>query len=259
MVTFGVIGPGNLGEALLRKISINSVTYFYHYRPDRCQDLEKKGLGQSRSLVGVLDADIAFITTKPTLAKEICSMIKPHLAGRSPLFISVMTGVSTSFLCNHLGTSRVARMMFDISVGELHLARQIFAYAVDNLRKEITRTCSIIGRIIWLDEESKIDMATAVFGCGPAFIARFFQAYLETTKKFGFDSEGVKDLVLDLFDATIYMLGNGQSASLIIEKVACKGGATERGLQYLNGLDNSLAQCIGVAEKRCCEIREEFS
>ncbi len=185
-------------------------------------------------------------------------MIKPLLKGRSPLFISVMAGVPTDFLRDQLGTPQVARIMLDMSIGELHLSRQVFAYADISLQEVIAANCAFIGRLIWLDTEAMIDTATAVFGCGPAFVARFYQAYLEIAKKAGFHPEEVEGYVLDLFDATVYMLGNGQSAPMIIQKVACKGGATERGLQHLNSLDGSLAECIGVAEKRCHELREEL-
>lgn len=258
MPTFGVIGPGNLGEALLMKISTTTVPYFYHRRSERCQELENKKLGVAKSLQEIVNCDIIFITVKPTSAKEVCSSIKPLLFGKSPIFISVMAGVPTSFLREQLGTPQVARMMLDLSVGELHLSRQIFSYTADNIKEELIKTCSFIGRLVWLESEAMIDTATAIFGCGPAFIARFFQAYLEIAKQAGFNPEEVTDYVLDSFDATIAMLGE-QSASLIIQKVACKGGATERGLQYLNNLDISLAECINVAEKRCHELREEMS
>ena len=256
--TFGVIGPGNLGEALLRKIATTAVPNFYHRRQDRCQELVEREIGVSRTLPELLECDIIFIVVKPTSAKEICGLIKPLLRGRSPLFISVMAGVPTDFLRDQLGTPQVARVMLDMSVGQLHLSRQIFAYADESLHDEIGKTCSFIGRLVWLDTEAMIDTATAIFGCGPAFVARFYQAYLDIAKKAGFNQEEVEGYVLDLFDATVYMLGNQQSASTIIQKVACKGGATERGLQHLNSLDNSLADCIGVAEKRCHELREEL-
>lgn len=255
MATFGVIGPGNLGEALLKKIGTVAIPQFYHHRQERCQDLVDRKMGISKSLSELLECDIIFIAVKPTSAKEICSMIKPMMKGRSPLFISVMAGVPSDFLRDQLGTPQVARIMLDLSVGELRLSRQIFAYADESLRHEITKNMSFIGRLVWLDTEAMIDTATAVFGCGPAFVARFYQAYREIAKESGFQSD---EYVLDLFDATVFMLGNKLTAETIIQKVACKGGATERGLQHLNILDSSLSDCIGVAEKRCRELREEL-
>lgn len=259
MSTFGVIGPGNLGEALLKKILTVTTPYFYHRRLDRCQELEKKGLGKAKSLNEILNCHIIFLTVKPSSAKEVCNAVRPLLLGRSPLFISIMAGVPISFLREQLGTSQVARMMLDLSIGELYLSRQIFAHASEEIKEEIKRKVGFIGRFVWLDHEEKIDTATAIFGCGLAFVARFYQSYLDIAKKAGFNPNEVEEYVLDLFDATIYTLGNHQSASQVIEKVACKGGATERGLKYLDSLDTSLAECIAVAERRCHEIHQELT
>lgn len=256
--SFGVIGPGNLGEALLRKISRHALSLFYHPRKDRCIYLESNELGLSKSLDELLDVDIIFITVKPGLARDICGKIKVLLKGRTPLFISVMAGVPTCFLQEQLGISRVVRIMLDMSVGELHLSRQVFAYASTDLQTEIKSKCSFIGRYVWLDQEEMLDTSTAIFGCGPAFVARFYQAYLKVAKDSGFDHEKVEEYVMDLFDGTISMINNGTSPESIINKVACKGGATERGLQHLKSLDASLVACIGVAEKRCQEMREEL-
>jgi pyrroline-5-carboxylate reductase len=255
MTSYGVIGIGNLGKALLEKLNTFTTPYFYHPSQERCKELQELGLGISKSLSEIGECDLIFLAVKPGQIKDV----KIPLRGKSPIFITVMAGVPLSFLREHLGTPQVARMMLDVSVGVPYLNRQIFMYAPENLQGEITRLLEMMGRFVWLKEERYIDTATAVFGCGPAFITRFVQSYLRVAQeaKMGISEEETKEYVIDLFDATVHLL-NILEPQDIISAVACKGGATERGLLQLESVDRSLAACVSVAEKRCHELRDDL-
>lgn len=254
MLTFGVLAPGNLGSSLLSRLSNSSTKpIFWHRREDRCQELEKLGLGKSVSFEDLLQADIIFITVKPNLALEICQRIKPLLEGRiPPIFVSIMAGIPVSFLERELGTGLVIRMMFDLSIG--HMMTDVFVYS--SLEQNFIREAlDILGYIRCYDQEEHLDTITAYVGCGPAFVARLFQAYVKAGISLRFDAEDARKFALRLFERTILMLEDIPEQTLI-ECVACKGGATERGLQHLQNIEVDLLNCMQVAEKRCQEIRE---
>ena len=251
---FGVIGPGNLGEALLRKLNTFGETYFYHPRRDRNDELVRLGLGKSVTITQIIECDLIFITVKPNMAHTVCSMIKKEITVQVPIFISVMAGIPMSFLRKELGNASIIRMMFDMSIGEIGISRQLFAYSPPELKNRLIEMTRPMGRIAWLESEDKIDAATALFGCGPAFVSKFYQAYQEIAKDMGFD----KDFVLDLFDSTIFMLSR-HSPETIISKIACKDGATEKGLEHLKTLDSDLKLTIKVSYDKCREISNNFS
>lgn len=256
MATYGLIGPGNLGQAILRKVSRFSSPGFYHPSPERCQVISQAGLGTSMSLEELLSTCThIFITVKPSSAEAVCRQCSQHLHGRSPIFISVMAGVPVEYLRNRLGTPSVCRMMVDLSIGEPHLTRHVYLYSHPRMKSELDLVLGEFGPLVWMDDEAQIDTATAVFGCGPAFVARYVQAYIQLAVDKGFNG----DQVLDLFDASLYMLTRQHTPEEIIQSVACKGGATERGLLHLSSLDQSLRDCVNVAEERCHELRRELS
>lgn len=256
MTCFGVIGPGNLGEALLQKLSYSCEPWFYHRRLERCQELERKNLGLSTSLDNILACRFVFITVKPNAASQLCREIKALAPKKYPLFISVMAGVPVSFLQEQLGTGRVCRVMFDLSI-KYGTPIYIYSFCKDKEeKKEIAKVEDFLGMLVWFSDETKIDTVTALFGCGPAFISRFYQSYSKIALESGIENADV--YLCRLFNTTAHMLA-GESPDTIINKVACKGGATERGLQHLNNIDEALAACIDVAEKRCHELRDMFS
>ena len=86
---------------------------------------------------------------------------------------------------------------------------------------------------VWLDNENLMDAATVSFGCAPAYIAKIFQTYVNIGEEMGFNKDETEMLLRDTFNGTLMMLDNNDTDS-IIEQVASKGGATERGLEKLD-------------------------
>lgn len=255
---YGVFGPGNLGGSLLKCIHSVSITppVFYHPREERCHELRQ--IGKSVSIKALVTADVVFITVKPNMAEEACRVLRKALVKLEshPLIVSVMAGVPLSYLQEKLGSKKVVRAMLDLSIEEYNGSGDIFVSNDPDLRTLCQTKLSPLGYVQFVPEE-KIDPITAVIGCGLAFVARFYQSYVESAKKLGLsEDEDIEDNIMSLFNRTIVMVGHN-SVHKLIDRVACKGGATERGLQHLD-FDQQLVDCMSVANNRCLEIRDEY-
>lgn len=243
---FGVIGPSNLGKTLLRKLSTFGETYYYNLFRD--QNNDDPEIVKSVSMTKVLDCDVVFITVKPSSASIIFAIIKREITVQVPIFISVMTGVPMSFLRKELGNHSIVRMTTDISIGEIGISGKMFAYSPPELKSRLIDMTRPMGRIVWIENEDKLDAATALFAYGPAFISKFFKPYQEIAKEMGFD----KDFVLDLFDSTIFMLSRISPETIISDIVL------DKGIENLSSLDENVKMAIKGSYEECQDIRSNF-
>ena len=90
---------------------------------------------------------------------------------------------------------------------------------------------------IWVDTEDLIDAATVVFGCTPAYVAKFYETYVNVGVKMGFSEEESRLMLYQTFVGTSKFLENTDGYT-IMDQVASKGGATEKGLEMLENTRN---------------------
>lgn len=255
MVSFGIIGPGRMGEALMRKINFCYLDkpWFYHPRQERCLELdEKKALGLSKTLEEVLSCHIVFITIRPSsfhdLVQEIRKLDKSVKPG---YFISLMAGITLDYLKKQLNTSSVLRGMTDIGIGDRDLHREIFVYG--EMNEEIEKILSSLGQVISLNQEKKLNSVTALFACGVAFIAELYLFYKDEAEKYGFDDK----IIHHLFQDTIHLLGK-YTPEKLISLIETENGATEDGIYSLRYSQGYISDAIHIACVHCREISKSF-
>ena len=266
MLQTGVIGVGCLGEAVLKELSESrgykrdfGALLFYHPRKERCQEIEEKGYGRSVDLEKVLRCDVIFLLVKPSQIEDLLEKIVPLLETK-PLFISGIAGVPLSYLESKLGKERIIRMMTNL-IGFNNNTKVFYYPATESI---VPGVLSYLGSTELCHKEKTLDVATPVFGSGPAFIARLYQAYLRSSLKFYQEADIhrydiiYEDDISELFAMTTQKISSPRDAEEIIRKIASPGGSTQKGLEILETLEDLLLQSFEVSYKRCQEIREEF-
>jgi len=114
------------------------------------------------------------------------------------------------------------------------------------------------GKIIWVKDESLMDVVTAISGSGPAYVFLFLQSLIEAGISHGLP----KDISNQLGVQTL--LGSAKLLEALqepIEKlrldVTSKGGTTEAALSVLmkkGGLKDLIDDAVGKAVKRAKEL-----
>lgn len=121
---------------------------------------------------------------------------------------------------------------------------------------------SLLGKVFWLEKEALMNPATALTGCGPAYVFSFMNCFIELAKTNGFDHQQASEMVMQLFQGAVdYAANSTLSVPELIDQVASKGGVTEKALQVFQkeGLADVLANAVKVAKDHGEAISREIS
>jgi len=99
-------------------------------------------------------------------------------------------------------------------------------------KDEAIEICESFGKALWLNSEKEIDIATAVAGSGPAFLALAAEALSDGAVKEGLKREDAQELVKGLFEGFSSLL-NEKHPAIIKDEVMSPGGTTAAGYAAL--------------------------
>jgi len=118
--------------------------------------------------------------------------------------------------------------------------------------------CAHLGLVEWLDGENLFDAATALSGCGPAFVYRFIDALAVAGASLGLDPQAAARMALATVEgAAISAAASDQPPAAMADAVASKGGMTREGLDVLDrpdGLALLLDRTLRAARDRAVEL-----
>lgn len=183
------------------------------------------------------NSEIVFIATKPNQVKEVLAEISKEIS-TDKLVVSIAAGVTTEKLESNLPEkTRVIRVMPNTPalVGEGMSGMVGGKYAKKEDLDYIKKLLSTIGKCIIVDNESQIDIVTAISGSGPAFYYKVINEIARAGEKLGLDYE--KSLMLSIQTAigsAKMALNREISMEELISNVATKGGCTRVGVDCMD-------------------------
>jgi pyrroline-5-carboxylate reductase len=263
----GIIGCGNLGKHLVKLIQNNTQTSIH--ASTKSKESSKRlsdnlGIETSNNNLDIShNSEILFLTTKPFQIKEICNEIRPTLSPNS-IIVCTAAGINLSNLKSWLHpTQPIIRCMpnIPISVGSGIITfvsnRCVSSYSQNKITQLMKGPFHM-----WFNDENKIDKSTALSGCGPAFMSKILQYYIEAGMDIGLDNREAEGLVLSTMLGTINMIQDKDYYDIqrntreIVEQVASKGGATEKGLIEFDKSDikEIINSTIKSSYGKVCEI-----
>jgi pyrroline-5-carboxylate reductase len=227
----GLVGSGNMARALARGWG----------EPVLCSDA---GSGRAAQLAAELGgeavasnlelaqrADVVALCHKPAQLEAVAAEVAP--TGRP--VASVLAGVSVAVLQATYPQSPVFRFMPNTPV---EVRRGVLCYArapgVDEGLE--SRVLGHFGRLGVIEEvpEDHMDVAMALTGCAPAYLALIADAQARAAQQRGFDGRRAGRLVTATMAGTAALLeARRHDAAAVRAEVASPGGYTERGLRVL--------------------------
>lgn len=185
----------------------------------------------------VKTSDVIFIAVKPNQVLGVLEEVKPFVTPEK-LIVSIAAGVTLNKLGTNLpqGT-KVIRVMPNTPalVGEGMSGMVRGKYAGENDVEFVKDLLSTIGKCIIVDNESQIDIVTAISGSGPAFFYKVINEIARAGEKLGMDYD--KALLLSIQTAigsAKMALNRDISMEQLISNVATKGGCTAVGVDCMN-------------------------
>ena len=263
----GIIGTGNMGEAL-----IDGLLHSRSSVPENiiCSDVKKEKLKTVREKYGITSktnnpdvvkaSDIIIYAIKPQIMTKILKETADFL-DLSKIIISIAAGVPLSAIESCLNKElRLVRVMPNIaafvregasaiapgghtSEGDLKIAKAIF----DSVGKSV------------IIEESLMDAITGLSGSGPAYIFLIVDALADAGVKMGI----ARDDALFLSSQTVLgaaklLMDTKEHPGKLKDKVTSPGGTAIVGLHTLEegGLRTTLINAVEAATNRAKELGE---
>lgn len=258
----GLIGTGNIGEAIVKSARLSGISNdaicVSARSKDRLAHLRKtyQVTATSDNVSVASNSTMVMLCVKPFQVRDICNEISSHLKPNQPI-VSMAAGIRVSHLKQWLPPCQpIIRCMpnMPISIGKGMVALYKDGDVDDLYCDWVTQVFSDSSHI-WLDHEDKIDLATAVSGCGPGFIAYVAEQFVASGVELGLSRREAEILVLNTFSGSGNLFET--SAPLdIVREVASEGGATHVGVEILEswGCDHIFHEAIKKAHDRVEQI-----
>lgn len=261
------VGAGAMAEAvlagMLNKQIVKPSTVSLTNRSDRfrLEELVNKfGIVADMNLKeqSIREADILILALKPKDVAAALNEIKP-LTHAGQLIISVVAGITTSFITNLLGhNAPVIRSMPNtsatIGLSATGICRGEFA--IQHHLDLATYIFESIGTVA-LVREDQLDAVTGVSGSGPAYIYYLVEAMEAGAAGAGLDPQVSRELILQTLLGAAHMLKEtGKDPAFLREKVTSPNGTTQAGLDVLRSFqfEKALVSCILRATERSKEL-----
>ncbi len=194
-------------------------------------------------------ADLVVLCHKPAQLESVAQ----EVGGRARLVASVLGATSLAALQAAYPGVPVVRTMPNTPV-EVRRGVICLAAAADvdpALREETRQRFSRLGTVVELDD-ARIDLATAVMGVSPAYLALIAEAQVDAAVRHGLPARQAAQLFVETMAGTAELLSaRGYDTLAVRREVTSPGGSTARGLAALEarglraGFDDALAAVVG--------------
>jgi pyrroline-5-carboxylate reductase len=162
------------------------------------------------------------LCVKPANLLEVSAFLK----GDAKALYSVLAGTSLDALRNALSASGYVRAMPNLAAQN---ALSMTALVGDaTLRDEAIKLFSSIGMTLWVESEKELDIATALSGSGPAYLALVAEALCDGAVREGLKRDDAMVLMRGLFKGFGELISTTHPA-LLKDGVMSPGGTTAAG------------------------------
>ena len=266
-IKFGFIGCGNMGGALAQAV-VKSVNPFEIALCDANIEkaaalAESLGCGVTTTQELAASARFIFLGVKPQGFEGLFEEIAPILKARKDRFvlISMAAGISVAAVEKMCGVKApVIRIMPNtpVSVGE----GMILYTANDAVTEdEIDTFLHALSKAGKLDEiaEEKIDAASALSGCGPAFVYLFAEAMADGAVECGLARDKANLYAAQtLLGAATLLLESGKHPGELKDAVCSPGGTTIAGVHALeqNSFRSAAMSAVTAAYEKTLKLKK---
>ena len=177
----GFIGAGNMGSALARAaVRGENEVYIYDKDTEKAKDVAKRLGAECVTVEGACESsDVIFLAVKPNILPAVSEEIREKLKTDTVL-VSMAAGVTLARLGELFPDMPIIRIMPNTpcAVGQGMVVWCKNSRVGDDFADDLIEAMCEAGNFLKIDEE-KIDAATAVSGCGPAFVYMFIDGLIK--------------------------------------------------------------------------------
>ena len=235
----GFIGSGNMGASLARAVSRLDEVKVYVYDKDQSRALSVCNMinAEASSLISIAEScDYIFLGVKPNIIPEVCRELDSAIGANSPVIVSMAAGVDIASIEGYFSAARaIIRIMPNTpaSIGKGMILWCRNAEVSDSAAEGFERIMKHSGSLDAIPEKL-IDAASAVSGCGPAFVFMFIEALADGGVKCGLPREKALLYAAEtLIGAAELLKATGKHPEELKDAVCSPGGSTIAGVAAL--------------------------
>lgn len=262
------IGAGNMAIAMIRGLLLAGydadqiiATGTNSEKLTQLQD-ELKIHVTTDNAEAIMQSDVVFLAVKPQLLKEVIEPLKEIIQSRRSIIISVAAGITFSQLHEWLGKdlSIVCAMPnLPVKIGE-GMSGLFSPDLNDEDKKTVDTIFNLMGKSLWLEDESLMRVLSSLSGSGPAIIYYVIEALREAGAKLGLSFEDANTLSLQMVIGSVLMANaDKDDVSKLRKQVTSPKGTTEQAIMTLEkgNLKMLMFEALNSAVKRSIELTKE--
>lgn len=261
------IGPGVMAEAmiagLIRKdVAKPDALLASGPTQDRLDHLKDYyGIAVSSDNAGsARGADVVVLSVKPQRLEKVLAGLNGCIHAEA-FVLSIVAGATIHKIASGLDHTRIVRSMPNTpaQIGEgITVWTASEEVSVD--QRQMTRQIlSALGQEIFVEEESYLDMATALSGTGPAYVFLFMEAMVDAGVHLGFPRRIAEQLVSQTVRGSVDFYQKHEEhihLARLRNQVTSPGGTSAAALYYLEkaGFRTAISRAIWAAYERSQEL-----
>lgn len=265
----GFIGGGNMASSLISGLIASGHSPQDLWVSDINQDAlkvlaENLNVNTSTNNDEIINAvDVVVLAVKPQILSTVAKNATPSIQQKQPLVVSIAAGISQQSLSQWLGNNiAIVRCMPNTpalvltGATALHANAQVTAEQHD-LAENIMRS---VGIALWVNDESELDVVTAVSGSGPAYYFLLMEAMEKAAIEMGMNEVTARLLVQQTaLGAAKIALESSESPEQLRKRVTSPGGTTQQALETFEegGFTALVSKALHAARDRSIEMSKQ--
>ena len=257
---YGFLGCGNMGGAIAKALSKATKQIIVTDRSGKAKELADSlsiRYGTAQQIASTCDR--IFLAVKPHMMAEALSPLREILHQRKPLLITMAAGLTVERIEELAGCRLpVIRIMPNTPVA---VGKGMIQYCCNDLVSEELITSfredmRFSGQLDEL-EERLIDAASALSGCGPAYVYLFIEALADGAVACGVPrAKAMEYAAATVIGAGEMILATGQHPGALKDAVCSPGGSTIAGVRALeqHGFRGAVMDCVAAAFEKNREL-----
>ena len=261
----GFIGAGNMGGALAAA-AVKSVAPENVFLADRSMEMAQQKARALSCQVSdtkqvAAECGMIFLGVKPQVLPSLMEEISGILATRQDEFVLVSMAAGVSMASIHKMAGKAYPLIRIMPNTPVAVGSGVILFdASENVTEEAQEAfCAAMekGGLVDRLPEQLIDAASALSGCGPAFVCMFAEALADGAVACGLPRDKALTYAAQTLQGTAkLLLESGQHPGQLKDAVCSPGGSTIEGVRALeqNGFRGSTLEAVEAAYRRTKEL-----
>jgi len=205
-------------------------------------------------------ADVVVLSVKPQRLSDVMKGLKGIRS--DALVLSIIAGANMKKIGTGLKHKAVVRSMPNTpgQIGEGITVWTSSKEVTDEQRDMARAILGALGDEVYVEDESQLDMATALSGSGPAYVFLFTEALIDAGVHMGFSRRISEQLVLQTIKGSVdYYHHAERHPATLRNQVTSPGGTSAEALYYLEkaGFRTAISRAVWAAYQRSLELGKE--